>query len=428
MNARKLRLLPNCLVLFLVSGGLPLAIHSHLFAQESAANTAIELLPPTGPLRLGRTSFHWIDAAGVRPEAEPGTKREVMAHVWYPTHAETIAAPAPYIPGFATIRAALGEANLKDAAGEAYDALSTARTHVIADAPLSADSARYPVLLLSHGLRHSSLGYSMLAEDLASHGYIVVGVDHPATALVVLFPDQRITRFSEVLWTQRRSAGETRAFERENVERCAEDLVFVLNQLELLESGAIASRFHGRLDLARVGVLGHSFGARVAARACQLDKRLKAGLIIDGFGRTMTVDKNPDGSTIEQPMMVQYARRVPSSGIPRLLALLQTPGKDLEEELRQVRKEFCESVKGGSYEVTLSTPGIVHESFSDILLLQSGRSEEIVKNHRKAMEITRDYTRAFFDRHVRGLLAPLLDKNPADSREVELTRHTFRGQ
>jgi pimeloyl-ACP methyl ester carboxylesterase len=399
----------------------------HVVAEESPANAAIELLPPTGPLRLGRISFHWVEATGVQPGAVPGTKCELMAHVWYPAQVDN-RAPEPYIPGFATLQAALGEANLRDAAGNSYDALSSARTHVIADAPIDANSAKYPVLLLSHGLRYSSLGYSMLAEDLASHGYIVVGVDHPATALAVVFPDRRATRFSEELWTQRRTPDESRAFESRNVERCAADLVFVLNQLGRLESGAIASRFRRRLDLAHVGVLGHSFGGRVAARTCQLDKRLKAGLIIDGFGRTMTVDKNPDGSTIDQPMMVQYARRVPRSGIPRLLAQLQTPGKDLEEELRRVRKEFCESVRGGSYEVTLSTPGIAHESFSDILLLQRGQTEDAVKNHRKAMEITRGYTRAFFDRHVRDLPALLLDKNLDDSKDVELTRHTFRGQ
>ncbi len=424
MKAQPLRLLPILPAWILISPTLLLSFHRQVFAQEPAAHTGIELMPPTGPLLLGRTSLYWVDAAS----EQPGGKREVMAHIWYPAQPDKSAAPAPYIPGFASIQAAVGEAYLKEAAGASYDALSSARTHVIADAPTTGDSAKYPVLLLTHGLRYNSLGYSMLAEDLASHGYVVVGVDHPATAFAVLFPGQRVTCFSEERWTQRRTAEETRAFERENVERCAADLAFVVNQLAKLESGAVASRFQGRLDLARIGVLGHSFGGRVAARACQLDKRLMAGLIIDGFGRTMTVDKNPDGSTIEQPMMVQYARRVPRGGIPRLLALLQTPGKDLEEELRQVRKEFCESVKGGSYEVTLNTPGIVHESFSDVLLLQSGQSAETVKNHRRAMEITRSYTRAYFDRHVRGLPAPILDKTPDDPQEVELRRHTFRGQ
>jgi hypothetical protein len=142
----------------------------------------------------------------------------------------------------------------------------------------------------------------------------------------------------------------------------------------------------------------------------------------------MTVDKNADGSTVEQPMMVQYARRVPSSGIPRLLALLQTPGRDLEQELREVRKEFCQNVKGASYEVTISTPGIVHESFSDMPFLESGQDEKTRKDRQRAIVITRMYTRAFFDRHLRGLPAPLLDTHPDNPTEVELTHHTFRGQ
>jgi len=44
------------------------------------------------------------------------------------------------------------------------------------------------------------------------------------------------------------------------------------------------------------------------------------------------------------------------------------------------------------------------------------------------MQLIRDYTRAFFDRHVRDLPAPLLDRAPLDANEVELIRHTFRNQ
>ena len=122
------------------------------------------------------------------------------------------------------------------------------------------------------------------------------------------------------------------------MEWCAEDLVFVLNQLEQLESGAVHSPFQERLDLDRIGVFGHSFGGRVAARACQLDDRLKAGILCDGFGRKMAVDKKPNGSTVEQPMMVLYARRVPLHGWARTQALLQTPGSDLEAELRRAER------------------------------------------------------------------------------------------
>ncbi len=283
------------------------------------------------------------------------------------------------------------------------------------DAALRPPGDKYPVVLLTHGLRFHALGYSMLAEDLASHGYVVVGIDHPSTAFCLLFPDGRVTTFDETLWSKRRTLAEKSAFERTYVERCARDLLFALDQLQRLESGGLPSRFAGRLDLARVGVFGHSFGGRTAAKACQLDKRLKAAVISDAFGRKMTVDKNPDGSTLDQPVMIQYARRVPAAGLPRFLALLQTPGEDLEQTLRLVRKEFCESVKGVSYEVTLNMPGVVHESFSDIRFLANGQDEAAKQVSRSAIDVTRTYTRAFFDRHLRGLPAPRSTIRPRTS-------------
>jgi pimeloyl-ACP methyl ester carboxylesterase len=385
-----------------------------------------ELLRPTGPLSIGRTSYHWIGPARDRTVA--GTKRELMAHVWYPAISQPSAPRAAYIPEFRAIEAAVGAENLKKEAGASYEALASAQTHAVTDAEVIPHSGKYPVLVLLHGLRFNALGYSMLAEDLASHGYVVVGLDLPAIAYAVAFPDQRVTRFSEATWTQSRSPEETIAFESQVVDQCGRDAVFAVDQLARLESGELPSQFQRRLDLARLGVVGHSFGGRNAARACQLDKRLKAGVLLDSFGRTMTVEKRPDGSTMDQPMMIQYVRRVPRQGISRIFALLQTLGKDLEAELRRARQEFCQSVKAVSYEVTLDTPGIAHESFSDILLLESGQSAETKKNRTRAMQLTRDYTRAFFDRHLRDLPATLLDRAPVDPNEVELIRHTFRDQ
>src|SRR5262249_33347582 len=160
-------------------------------------------------------------------------------------------------------------------------------------------------------------GYSMLAEELASHGYVVVGVDLPAIAFAVRFGDGRVSRFSEELWAQRRSQEDAANFEQEQINACAMDLCFVLDQLETLQSGATESPLLGQLDLQRVGIIGHSIGGRIAARACQIDKRPKAAAILDAFGRTMTVARNADGSTLAQPTMVQYVRRVPRSGVGR---------------------------------------------------------------------------------------------------------------
>lgn len=396
--------------------------------QAAAGLRPVELLPPTGPQGVGRISFHWVNTTHGPQTTQPPAGRECVVHIWYPAEVSPDPQVAAYIPGFADMVAALGEAAIKDEAGGAFDALSTARTHVVDDAPVRDDSGKFPVLLLVHGLRFHALGYSMLAEELASHGYVVVGVDLPAIAFATVLSDGRVSRFPEALWTHRRSREETSAFEREQVNACAADLSFVLDQLALLDSGEIPGRLQGKLDLDHAGVIGHSFGGRIAARACQLDARLKAAAILDSFGRVMTVEKNADGSTLEQPIMVQYARRVPRSGIARLWALAQNGGKDLETELAPVRKEFCESVKAGSYEIVLNTPLIVHESFSDMPLLDGSQNGEAREAQERTTQLIRDYTRAFFDRHLGSRQAPLLERAPANPAEVTLTRHTFGGR
>jgi hypothetical protein len=40
---------------------------------------------PTGPFAVGRTTYVWSDAAHLDPLApQPGTKRELLAWIWYP--------------------------------------------------------------------------------------------------------------------------------------------------------------------------------------------------------------------------------------------------------------------------------------------------------------------------------------------------------
>ena len=50
----------------------------------------------------------------------------------------------------------------------------------------------YPVVIMRAGASAPVMNYSTLAEDLASHGYIVVGFDAPYRTSVVIFPDRRV--------------------------------------------------------------------------------------------------------------------------------------------------------------------------------------------------------------------------------------------
>ena len=54
-------------------------------------------------------------------------------------------------------------------------------------------------------------------------------------------------------------------------------------QVQQLNEGDPSGRFNGRLDMQRVGVVGHSLGGATAAQFCHDDPRCKAGIDIDGM-------------------------------------------------------------------------------------------------------------------------------------------------
>jgi predicted dienelactone hydrolase len=113
---------------------------------------------------------------------------------------------------------------------------------------LPANQKPEPVVLFSHGLGGSRAGSKFLGELWAARGYVVVFVQHPGSDDAVwkeAAPEQRMAALRE-------------AASLENFLLRVKDVVAVLDQLEAWnKSGALA----GRMDLAKIGMSGHSFGA-----------------------------------------------------------------------------------------------------------------------------------------------------------------------
>ena len=65
-----------------------------LLATGSAtAQTEITLPAPTGPHKIGRTSFHWKDSTRAELETSaPDDKRELLVHLFYPVDAKATGA------------------------------------------------------------------------------------------------------------------------------------------------------------------------------------------------------------------------------------------------------------------------------------------------------------------------------------------------
>src|ERR1700675_3770288 len=244
--------------------------------------TAVTLPTPTGTFAVGRAAYDWADNETLDTLAPvPGTKRELLVWIWYPSAAEQSVAMDDYVP--AQMRAAAGPDGglwrllTRD--------LSKVHGHSTRDADVSPQLRSYPVVIMRAGASLEVWNYSTLAEDLASHGYVVVGFDAPYRTSVVVFPDGRVMRRTPEnnteLCEDQDQAQDARCVNKELTAWTA-DIAFVLDQLERLNASDPTGKFTGRLDMTRVGVFGHSFGGAQAAQFCSLDSRCKAGIDVDG--------------------------------------------------------------------------------------------------------------------------------------------------
>jgi dienelactone hydrolase len=248
----------------------------------------------TGPFAVGRAIHAWADAAHADPLAPvPGTRRELLVWIWYPAVAGSPAAtmdlyvpasmraPAqPIDPSFSFIQRLLVRffrLLTRDS--------SSVRSHSASNAELSPRQRSYPVVIMRGGASSGVLNYTALAEDMASHGYVVVGFDAPYRTGRVVFPDGRVIAESPgnnpELCALRVGSARDFCFNR-LLAAWTSDIGFVLDRLEQLNASDPSGRFTGRLDMTHVGVFGHSLGGAQAAQFCNDDPRCKAGIDIDG--------------------------------------------------------------------------------------------------------------------------------------------------
>ncbi len=241
--------------------------------------TPLTLPTPTGNFAVGRTEYDWIDPARTDALAgQPGLPRELAVWVWYPGAANPAAQPAPYLP--------LNWVQARDedqGAGRLIEHEFTGiLTHSFTGLALSTAQAAYPVLVMQPGMGPMASDYTVLAENLASHGYVVVGINQTYTSNLVVFPDGRVAPRSA---SGTIPDGDTQAAAQVDGDRIMgvwkQDARFVLDQLDQLNADS-NSPFYQRLDLAHTGLFGHSFGGATAFAVCQQDGRCKAGANLDG--------------------------------------------------------------------------------------------------------------------------------------------------
>lgn len=363
----------------------------------------------TGPFAVGRGIYAWADDAQSDPLAPvPGTRRELLVWIWYPAAAgQSAAMMDDYVP--TSLRAPAPPSGgplisrlLIQGLGLLTRDSSKVRSHSARNADVSQQQRSYPVVIMRAGASSGVLNYTALAEDLTSHGYVVVGFDAPYRTGRVVFPDGRvITRTPENNPELCLGPAQASCINKLLAAWTA-DIGFVLDRLEKLNASDTSGRFTGRLDLTRVGVFGHSFGGAQAAQFCSDDPRCKAGIDIDGapFGSVVQ-------AKIRQPFMFLLSDHSHESG----------------PESRQIMADIQSMYDGLPVDsrLRIAIRGAAHFTFSDDgALFKSHVLRGVVRilgklriDARRQLAVTAYCLHSFFDAYLKGLsVSPLKISSP----------------
>ncbi|MFJ3306482.1 alpha/beta hydrolase family protein [Streptomyces sp. NPDC086549] len=355
-----------------VGAAVPIGAARPAWAALPAPGPVQLTLPvPTGPYPVGTVSLHLVDTSRPDPAAGPGRPRELMASVWYPARKAEDLPRAPWMTEGA-LRAFLADV------GFPLDPALGPLTAGHVDAPVHHAGHRLPVIMYSHGSGSHRGDHTIMVQELASHGYAVVTVDHTHDTFTE-FPDGRVVT----------PAADIPMYPRD----FAADLRFLLDCVEGLAAGhnpdvdgkVLPRGLLGALDPQCVGAFGWSKGGTATALSMLADRRVRAGLGIDGpMQPTVTAD-------LARPFMMMTA------------VFTRAAMADVEE--------FWTHLRGRRLDI--QADGAVHNSYGDnaTLIAQGGKilgmTDQQIQDMigtldpARAVRIQQAYPLAFFDLHLR---------------------------
>lgn len=373
------------LVLVLVSGFVFIGVRHE---------QTMTLLAPSGSYAIGRQEYVWTDQARMDTLApQAGTKRSFIVWSWYPAVSMPGARFAPYLPqkwgAISDQEQTLLGLSLKQKS-------TSIQTHSIEHAPLATSKTNYPVLLFEPGMGNTPTQYTTLLEDLASHGYIIFAITPTYSANTAVFPDGHVVPSTP--------AGKPENVSAPLLKIWSQDVLFAMGQLEKLNANP-GTMFTQHLDLARLGVFGHSFGGATAVQVCHMDLRCQAGIDMDGY---LTGDTTQMSLTRPFLFLQSDISSCSDGGC-------QTFQRDIRTVLRTI-------APGAGYNLCIN--GAEHFNFSDYALdnvpwiLRSLGALGSIDGVR-GLQITRAYVLAFFDKYLNHTPSPLLQGKTSTYPEVQ---------
>lgn len=361
-----------------------------LFSLISLAGGALfpvpDPFPITGPYQVGTRVVHLVDPGRLEIYGtDPDAPREFMTQIWYPADPNPADQRAQWMPEIEFAGPALAE--ILGLPAFTLGHLQYVQANAFFEAPLVSASGGYPVLIFSHGWEGFKEQNIFQVEELASQGYVVIGINHTYGSVLTVFPDGRQTPTNRDALPSGVPDEVYAVASNTLVKQWAGDISLVVDELEKTNLLAGFEFLSGDLDLTRIGIFGHSTGAGATVEFCLTDDRCQAALAMDLWAEPVAPEINE--LSLTQPLMLLHSENWDSLDIPeRNYGLI---GVLVDRAVNDV------------IEITLR--GTKHYDFTSLPLLSPLTADLGLKgpiNGQLVLEIINAESVGFFDRYLLG--------------------------
>ncbi|MCD4827248.1 MAG: dienelactone hydrolase family protein [Acholeplasmataceae bacterium] len=240
-----------------------------------------DMVMPTGDYLIGTESFILTDPVREEAYATIDTNRKIKVQIWYPSDDVKGYDLVPWLEDGRII--AQGLASDMGLPEFILNHTEHIDSNAYQGAPISDELNSYPVVIISHGWRGFRNLHTDLAEELASQGYIAVSIDHTYGSVATVFSEDEVVYLNSDALPDRDSNNVFLTYANQLVSTYAGDISLTIDQLDLMNQRLIVSQFEEKLNLAEIGLLGHSTGAGAGVLVALNDTRIKAVFGMDAW-------------------------------------------------------------------------------------------------------------------------------------------------
>ena len=371
------------------------------------------LLPkPDGAFEVGMGIMELVDESRVQLFAPTVQPRKLMVSMFYPVKSHKATTLVNYMP---PTTAAFEDGSEYSDTGSAglispNGTFEKLALQLAGKSPQTQGTLDFPIVLFSPAEATTRLFYSVIAQTIASSGYIVITIDAPYDVDIVEYTDGSIALINATV-----AATATIADIDLAVSARAQDASFVLDQL--CNASVISQLIPGSskgLNAQKVAMFGHSLGGAATAAAMLNDSRIAGGLAMDGALYGPVVQKG-----LDRPFMLMahtnHTRVNESTASDP-----DTSWFDIWPNLRGWKLDI---ILANSQHYTFSDLPIVLETLGIVPNATIANNLLVTDlNGSRALKIVTTYVIAFFDMVLRSKTSPLLQGPVAAFPEVTFER------